>query len=84
MTVVIAILSGLLGIALGYAARQREQLQEIRDGEKKQAELEKAQQAVTDAVGQVATLVQENAALREANIAHENNLKMLLREMDEK
>lgn len=77
----IAILAGLLGIALGYAARQREHLKELRDDEKKQAELDKMRRTVAQRDQRVESLILDNIALREANVAHETNLKMLLKEM---
>jgi Tfp pilus assembly protein PilO len=78
---VIAILAGLLGIALGYAARQREQLMETRESVKKQTELDKMQHTLSQRNERIDFLVVENVRLREKNSAHERNLEMLLREV---
>ncbi len=81
MVTVIAILAGLLGIALGYAARQREQLMETRESAEKQKELDKMRHTLSQRNERIDFLVVENIALREKNAAHERNLEMLLREV---
>ena len=81
MTVVV-VLAGLLGIALGYAARQREQLMENRESAKKQAELDRVQRILSQRNERIEALSKENLRLREESAAHERNLEMLLREVD--
>lgn len=81
MTTVIIVLVGALGIILGYAARQREELIEARGLGKKQAELTKAQDALKKREERIEFLTLENITLRDTNRAHETTLQMVLNEM---
>lgn len=85
MMVAIIVLVAVLGIVVGYAARQREELHEAHDKIEDLTEYtEKQMVELSEANTTIETLTTENETLRNAERVYGVNLEMVLDELDRK